>query len=183
MCPWGSVKLNIEQCRASGGLMEVQYWAPKGLGWVHWSSILGYGTSPVGSLMFNIWIFSYQGSWVGSLMATEGSGWAHWGSILGCGMCPLGSWRLIIELWRGSLKSNIQLLWVSWAHSCSILMYGEHLVGSLKLNIDLQRPSGGLIKFNIELPKVSDGFIKVEDWTMQYVRWALRKAIDDVSDH
>ena len=75
----------------------------------------------------------------------------------------MGSLKLIIELRRGSWKSNILLLWVSWAHSCSILMYGEHLVGSLKLNIDLRRPSGGLIKFNIELPKVSDGFIEVED--------------------
>jgi hypothetical protein len=33
----GSLKLNIEGPRVSGGLIEAEYCATKGLRWAHWS--------------------------------------------------------------------------------------------------------------------------------------------------
>ena len=48
------MKFNIELPKVSGGLLEAQYLATNGLWWAHWSALLSYRWSWVGSLDLNI---------------------------------------------------------------------------------------------------------------------------------
>ena len=61
----GSLKLNIELPRVSGGPIGVAYSATKGLGWAHRSGILSYGGSQVGSLKLNIELWRGSGTLIG----------------------------------------------------------------------------------------------------------------------
>ena len=112
--PVGWLEFNIEQRRWLGGLtgifyhrvgncMGVECWAVEGLRWAHWSCIFSYQGSWVGSLKFNIELPGVSGGLIGvEYWATEGLRWAHWSWIFS----SQGSWV-------GSLESNIKLRRVS----------------------------------------------------------------------
>jgi hypothetical protein len=61
----GTLKLNIELPRVSGGPIGVAYSATEGLGWAHRSGILSYGGSRVGSLKLNIELPRFSGGPIG----------------------------------------------------------------------------------------------------------------------
>ena len=61
----GSLKLNIELPRVSGGLNEAEYSATVGVREAHWSGILSYQGSQVGSLKLHIELPRVSGGPIG----------------------------------------------------------------------------------------------------------------------